>query len=192
MQVNLSSADFVRMLELLHPSFLFCSRQDDEPEVHFDATLERTLQQDPERERVRDELNRMLEELCAMRAEGSTAAPAGTAQSLERQVTTRRRRYRLRGSRLHAAAVPPEDDAVLITVEELATDPLAPETLQQRFRFTPREAQVARLLVDGQTNVEIASALGISPNTSYHYTERVLLKVGAHNRTAAVSRILLA
>ena len=51
-------------------------------------------------------------------------------------------------------------------------------------RFTPREADVLRLLVDGRSNREIASALSVDEATVKAHVGRLLRKVGVENRTA--------
>ncbi|HKW53158.1 MAG TPA: response regulator transcription factor [Stellaceae bacterium] len=54
-----------------------------------------------------------------------------------------------------------------------------------------REAQVARLLVEGLSNKEIAKALGIAEITVRLHLRRVFHKVGARSRTDAVRIILM-
>jgi DNA-binding CsgD family transcriptional regulator len=49
-------------------------------------------------------------------------------------------------------------------------------------RLTPREREVAALLAARRTNGEIAAALGVSPHTARHHTERVLRKYGVSSR----------
>ena len=49
---------------------------------------------------------------------------------------------------------------------------------------TARELDVLRLLVEGHTNKDVASALYLSPRTVEKHVERLLLKTGAANRTA--------
>ena len=56
--------------------------------------------------------------------------------------------------------------------------------LMRRFRLTDRECDVAWLLQAGRTNLEIAGALGISPSTARHHTERVLTKLDIRSRAA--------
>jgi DNA-binding CsgD family transcriptional regulator len=54
--------------------------------------------------------------------------------------------------------------------------------LGARYRLTKREQAVAMLLAERRSNAEVARALGISPNTARHHTERVLAKLGVHSR----------
>jgi DNA-binding NarL/FixJ family response regulator len=63
------------------------------------------------------------------------------------------------------------------------------------LKFTEREGQVLRLLVDGRANREIAGALGIDVNTVKAYVGRLMRKVGVENRISltvqAVNRKLV-
>ncbi|HEU5101464.1 MAG TPA: response regulator transcription factor [Roseiflexaceae bacterium] len=57
----------------------------------------------------------------------------------------------------------------------------APEAL------TPRELEVLTLLGQGRSNIEIASMLSIAPRTAKVHVQNILSKLGATNRTEAVS-----
>jgi DNA-binding NarL/FixJ family response regulator len=61
--------------------------------------------------------------------------------------------------------------------------------LQQHYNLTPRESEVAILLTQGASNVDIASALGISPHTARHHTQAVLSKVGARSRAEVGAKV---
>jgi DNA-binding NarL/FixJ family response regulator len=61
--------------------------------------------------------------------------------------------------------------------------------LQQHYNLTPRESEVAILLAQGASNVDIASALGISPHTARHHTQAVLGKVGARSRAQVGAKV---
>ena len=56
------------------------------------------------------------------------------------------------------------------------------EELVARFGLTLRQAAVARLLVQGLTNPEIAKRLSISRFTARNHAEQVLLKIGVLSR----------
>jgi len=73
--------------------------------------------------------------------------------------------------------------AVLVVVERARGLPSG-DRLARRFGLSPREAQVAILLAERKSNLEIARALGISPHTSKRHTERVLGKLGVSSRRA--------
>jgi len=57
------------------------------------------------------------------------------------------------------------------------------------YGLTEREVEVARLLAEGRRNIAIASALGISPHTARHHTQRVLAKLGVHSRAEAGAKL---
>ncbi|OYU16472.1 MAG: helix-turn-helix transcriptional regulator [Alphaproteobacteria bacterium PA4] len=54
--------------------------------------------------------------------------------------------------------------------------------------LSPREREVLRALAAGHSNKEIARLLSVSPNTVKTHLTRLFTKLGASNRTAAVSR----
>jgi DNA-binding CsgD family transcriptional regulator len=53
--------------------------------------------------------------------------------------------------------------------------------------LTPREHEVLALIAEGRTNLEIAEQLRIAVKTTESHVSRVLLKLGARNRVAAVA-----
>lgn len=55
-----------------------------------------------------------------------------------------------------------------------------------RIRFSPREEQVLRLLLNGSTNKEIATALRISDKTVKHYMSVLMQKLNVRNRLEVV------
>jgi DNA-binding NarL/FixJ family response regulator len=61
--------------------------------------------------------------------------------------------------------------------------------LQQHYDLTPRESEVAILLTQGASNVDIASALRISPHTARHHTQAVLSKIGARSRAEVGAKV---
>jgi DNA-binding NarL/FixJ family response regulator len=54
--------------------------------------------------------------------------------------------------------------------------------------LTPREEEVLRRVAMGETNPEIAAAIGLSRNTVKAYLQTVLQKLGARNRVEAIIR----
>ena len=53
---------------------------------------------------------------------------------------------------------------------------------RDRFRLTPRELEIVRHIVEGGTNRDIATALGISEDTVKHHLRNVFDKLGVANR----------
>jgi DNA-binding NarL/FixJ family response regulator len=59
----------------------------------------------------------------------------------------------------------------------------------RRSALTRREYDILRLISMGQTNPEIAEALGLTRNTVKTYVQSALNKLGARNRTEALNRL---
>jgi DNA-binding NarL/FixJ family response regulator len=74
-------------------------------------------------------------------------------------------------------SVPPEIEAVL---DARAMQP----------SLTPREFQVLQLLATGKRNKEIASALGISADTTNAHVKSIFQKFNVHDRTAALAEAI--
>jgi DNA-binding NarL/FixJ family response regulator len=78
-------------------------------------------------------------------------------------------------------------DAEATTFGQMGSiQPQTPEELRELF--TRREWTVAKEIIAGKSNREIASALQLSPETVKTYVSRVLRKLGAANRAEAVAR----
>ncbi len=58
-----------------------------------------------------------------------------------------------------------------------------------KYRLTPREVDVARLLAEGESNQRIADRLHLSIHTVQHHTENVLRKLGINRRAAVAAKI---
>jgi DNA-binding CsgD family transcriptional regulator len=154
-------------------------------ELHRNVTMRRTLDQDPDRERILETAGAVAHAVSA-HARGEVKEPAGTnatPASSRQEIRTTTGRYRLRGCVVGPDTVDSES-AVLVSVDRLTIEPPSPEVLRDRFGLTVREVQVACLLVQRLTNEEIAATLGISSHTARHHTESVLLKVGVNSRRA--------
>ena len=54
--------------------------------------------------------------------------------------------------------------------------------MRARCGTSPRQAEVAQLMAERQSNREIAARLGIRPNTARHHCEGVLRRLGISSR----------
>jgi DNA-binding NarL/FixJ family response regulator len=61
-------------------------------------------------------------------------------------------------------------------------------TLPPLPHLSPRENQICVLVVEGESNDEIAAALEISPGTVKEYLSQIFLKTGLKNRTVLAAR----
>lgn len=152
-------------------------------ELHRNLSMRRTLDEDPDRERLLEAAHSVARAVIAQAQAngGETARLLGVAGDSEQQLGTTLGRYRLHGCIVGPDA-PDAGTAVLISVDRLTPELPSVQTLRERFNLTVREVQVASLLVHRMTNEEIAGALGISTHTARHHTESVLLKAGVNSR----------
>ena len=56
--------------------------------------------------------------------------------------------------------------------------------------LSPQQRQVALLLAQGKSNQEISAALNVSNNTAGYHIKQLFLRLDAHDRAEAVSRLL--
>ncbi|HEY2433431.1 MAG TPA: helix-turn-helix transcriptional regulator [Vicinamibacterales bacterium] len=63
------------------------------------------------------------------------------------------------------------------------------EAFARRYGLSPREAEVAELVLRGYTNPVIALTLGIAPATTKRHLTRIFDKIGVDSRTQLVSRL---
>ncbi|MCL4459078.1 MAG: response regulator transcription factor [Chloroflexi bacterium] len=73
--------------------------------------------------------------------------------------------------------------------DQLKEQPAGNKTLDE---LTPRERDVLRLVVQGQTNKEIGRALYISEDTAKKHVQTILLKLGVSDRTQAAVKAVRA
>lgn len=71
-------------------------------------------------------------------------------------------------------------------IAEFARRRPAPVPDEAAARLTPRELDIVRLLADGMSNVEIASALVVEPSTVKSHLGRAMAKLGTRDRLQTV------
>jgi DNA-binding CsgD family transcriptional regulator len=106
----------------------------------------------------------------------------------QRTVNTGSGHYRLRGTTAEAG----DARHVLVALELARRRTPSSGELQERFKLTAREADVALLLGAGRNNREIAEQLGCSGHTARRHTEQVLAKLEVSCRAkvaAALARL---
>ena len=95
-----------------------------------------------------------------------------------------------RGEPLYVHVLPLDstkrDPLLAVSVRELGIER---EAFARRYGLSPREAEVAELVLRGYTNPEIASTLGIAPATAKRHLTRIFDKIGINSRTQLVSRL---
>lgn len=157
--------------------------------LYANPALSELLAKDPERARIRAEMDRAAAELRFLLRARAAHRGVPSLAGANTELRTAHARYRVWTTLLgeHLASGGP---AVLVQIERLTPEPPSLPALRERWGLTRQEARVARLLARGRTNRQIAAALGIRETTARHYTEAVFQKLGVHSRAEAAARIL--
>ena len=133
----------------------------------------------------------LLERRLADVAQRTLARPVGNrhATALDAgdvTLVTAANRYRLQAT--YVAGLGAGEPWVLVLVWAARRLPSA-SLLRARYGLTPRQSEVAQRLAEGQSDVVIARALGISRRTAEHHAEAVRLSVGVHSRAALAAAL---
>lgn len=179
-------SELSRLFDRSAQSLLLCSLSGGV--LHETPALRALLAAEPEADRLRRAMTPVAHRLGALvrtrKSVGTIAdVAARAAEVAEGELRTASARYRIWGAVLGEGLIT-ADPVVLVQLERQASRPLTADELTRRFRFTPRELAVARLLAEGRSNAEIAGTLGIRPRTAEQHTARVLSKLGLRSRGA--------
>lgn len=174
------------LLDRLGLSFALCGGEGASQWLRTSAGWRRLLEDEPRRPLIEDAALRLVD-----RVVSGDGRDGDDPALLSERVRTRRGTYSLFGTGLETGDGSEVRVCALVALAPPDQDPLGDPVLRRRFRLTPREAELARLLVRGLTNAEIAERMGISGHTAHHYTERVLLKLDVSNRTQVGAKLLL-
>jgi DNA-binding CsgD family transcriptional regulator len=153
----------------------------DGSEVMLNAVMRRVLAQDPERDLIRSQTREVALSALTTIAPKQQNNDGSPKDGTRREVITSHATYSLRGSTVSLTSRS-EKSAILVSVDRIASPITAPDSLRTRYGLTVREIQVASLLIQRLTNLEIARMLGISPHTARHHTQNVLAKLGLRSR----------
>lgn len=143
-------------------------------------------------------LNEAANLAAAVRGVGVRSARKSSpaVQAVTRVASVRERHVRLRATILPSGFVPGRaGEAVAVVADWLSAAALTVGDITHVTSLSRREAEVASLIATGADNAAVARALGCSPHTARHHTERVLTKLGVHSRRnvrAALERMLAA
>jgi DNA-binding CsgD family transcriptional regulator len=90
---------------------------------------------------------------------------------------------------IHLLVLPDSDPGsrvVVVSVRELGIER---EAFRRRYRLSPREAQVAELVLRGLSNQDIARSLGMKTTTVKKHLSRTFDKVGVDSRAQLIGRL---
>jgi DNA-binding CsgD family transcriptional regulator len=87
---------------------------------------------------------------------------------------------------VHMIPVGNEQHDVAVVVRRPGTEF---DAFRARYRLSPRESQIAELVLHGYRNCEIASALGITLGTTKKHLTHVFDKVGVDTRNQLLARL---
>ena len=174
--MNASAVDFATIVNGLRLAVFVFHRTrilyQNEAAVRLRARLQRDYQADLI-VMVRDHLLRIAE------GEGLEQPPSGVTLLTDP-----------RGEPLYihvlALAGPEPGGQIAVSVRELGIER---EAFARRYGLSPREAEVAELVLRGYANPVIASTLGIAPATTKRHLTRIFDKIGVDSRTQLVSRL---
>lgn len=79
-----------------------------------------------------------------------------------------------------------DEGDVAVTVRAIGAEI---DACRRRYGLSPREAQVAELVLHGYRNNDIAAALGITPATTKKHLTRIFDKVGVDTRSQLLTRL---
>jgi DNA-binding CsgD family transcriptional regulator/PAS domain-containing protein len=152
-------------------------------QVRTNPVMQRALAQDPERSRVETSLRQVAAAVVAPLAPDQSGQQGNRSDGRRLEIATSTAAYRLRGNLVGYNALG-HPRAIMVSLNRVAFEIPAPDSLRTRYGLTVRELQVASLIMHRLSNTEIARMLGISPHTARHHTENVLAKLGVRSRKA--------
>jgi DNA-binding CsgD family transcriptional regulator len=80
--------------------------------------------------------------------------------------------------------------ATVVLLERYSSGTTALSEISKQFDLTEREQETVQLLLQGLTSKEIATRMGISPNTVKAFLRLVMVKMGVSTRSGILGRIV--
>lgn len=151
--------------------------------LRSNPVMRRVLAQDEQRDVLQVYLHQVAEAVITTLQPAHVDPKDNRSDGTRREVATTVAAYRLRGKPVGCNALD-HASAVLVSLDRVAFEIPAPDSLRARYGLTVRELQVASLLMHRLSNKEIARMLNISPHTARHHTENVLTKLKVRSRKA--------
>ena len=155
--------------------------------LHQNGAAKELLTADPERRRIREQLEVLSRSLDVLVRGRDGSAREDSSVLVVNRFRTKRLEYQLRATLL--TDVDGSGPIVLIVLRSMAPVPISYEALRREFGLTERQSRVARLIAEGRTTGEIAKGLAIRAATVRHHVAHVLNKLGVHSRVEVGPRL---
>ncbi len=101
-----------------------------------------------------------------------------------------RRRYSVKGIILYPQSGPSAINSYIFIIQRFAGDNQNLLKAFRKYQLSNREREIIKLLINGESNKQIAYSLGLSPNTIKSYMKLIMTKLGASNRSGIITAIL--
>lgn len=118
------------------------------------------------------------------------SGPLSEETAPEGEFLSGRRRYLYRVYRFGDSLSHHHEPAAVIVLERYCRPLDLPSTSLAAYRFTVREEQVLRLVIEGLSNKQIAEQIGISPNTVKVFLRLIMTKMEVTSRFAILGKLL--
>ncbi len=135
--------------------------------------------------------SRLLQDCREMAASPATGPHHKTAPPRRRIILdTEHHRYLVKSQMVTLATLQGELPFFVVSIEEMAPQPLDFNQLSEAFQLSRRELEVAIHVYKGMKNAEIAEKLFISEVTVKKHLQNIYSKVGVKSRTALIHSML--
>lgn len=165
-----------RTLDFMSDALLLIDRAG--RELHRNAACRALLASEPEQKA----LLLACQQMAFRTGNASRGIDDQLSSPAQRTLVTAHHRYVARAMPA-SPAVCDAEGAVLVSLTRVTRAPLSDAELRERWRLTPREIEVVRVLARGCSKSDNAQALGVSAYTARNHTERSLLKLGLFSGT---------